>query len=87
MMHAVMLSCDDATFLISKAQYNSLNFRERIQLKLHLMGCKFCSLFEDQSQVLTDKINDINLHNVEFKLSDKAKEDISKSIDRQLDRK
>ena len=87
MMHAIMLSCDDATFLISKAQYNSLNLRERIQLKLHLMGCKFCRLFENQSQALTDKINDVNLHNVKFKLSEKAKRKIRKSIDNQSDKK
>jgi len=41
-----MLSCDKATFLITKEQEGKISFIRKIQLELHLKACKFCSLFK-----------------------------------------
>lgn len=55
-MHSVMLSCDRATFLITKKEYQKLSCVENLQLKMHLMGCKFCRAFNKQNAVITDKM-------------------------------
>ncbi len=43
-----MLSCKDASHLISEGQDRHLNPRERIGLRLHLWMCGSCRLFEKQ---------------------------------------
>ncbi|MEN8180251.1 MAG: zf-HC2 domain-containing protein [Pseudomonadota bacterium] len=43
-----MLSCKDASHLISEGQDRNLSLRERIGLRLHLWMCDSCRLFEKQ---------------------------------------
>jgi hypothetical protein len=43
-----MLSCKDASHLISEGQDRKLGLRERIGLRLHLWMCSSCRLFEKQ---------------------------------------
>ena len=49
----MMLSCDTATFLITKASFDKLSFMERIKLRLHLAGCKYCRRFKKQSEYIS----------------------------------
>ena len=48
-MHSVMLSCDKATFFVTKKEYVKLSCKENLQLKMHLMGCKLCRSFNEQN--------------------------------------
>ena len=43
-----MLTCKDASQLISERQDRKLGLRERLGLRLHLWVCKSCRLFEQQ---------------------------------------
>ena len=43
-----MLTCKDASQLISEVQDRKLGLRERIGLRLHLWICDSCRLFEKQ---------------------------------------
>jgi hypothetical protein len=43
-----MLTCKDASQLISEGQDRKLGLRERTGLRLHLWMCKNCRLFEKQ---------------------------------------
>jgi len=43
-----MLSCKDATRLISQAMDTSLPIARRIRLRLHILICKGCTRFERQ---------------------------------------
>ncbi len=47
-----MLSCKQASQLISQSLDRSLTLRERITLKLHLIICKYCKRFSQQVQTL-----------------------------------
>lgn len=47
-----MLSCDQATFLMSQRAERPLSFRERLQLSLHVAMCSGCRLFGRQVDVL-----------------------------------
>lgn len=78
-MNMVMLSCDDATLLITKSAYTKLGFFENLQLKMHLMGCKFCRLFNLQNEHLSHQINEFAGHQHE-KLSLKKKEELKKVL-------
>ena len=51
-----MLSCHQATFLVSKKQETKLTIRESIQLNVHLMMCDMCSLWKIQTDSLTEII-------------------------------
>jgi thioredoxin-related protein len=52
LMNLTMLSCEDATCLISKEIHEKLTGKERIRLTLHLWSCKFCSRFKRQINYL-----------------------------------
>jgi hypothetical protein len=47
-----MLSCSDATRLMSEAQDRKLGFAERLQLGLHLAICKGCRNFNEHMAFL-----------------------------------
>lgn len=48
----LMISCKEATFLVSKQEEGKLTISKRIKLKLHLAGCKICKLFAEQSSFI-----------------------------------
>ncbi len=43
-----MLSCKEATHLVSVSQERPLSVSEKMQLKMHLMLCKGCARFQTQ---------------------------------------
>lgn len=47
-----MLSCKQATHLLSEMQERELQWRERIPLKLHLLMCAGCNNFRKQMDFL-----------------------------------
>ncbi|TRX66160.1 zf-HC2 domain-containing protein [Carboxylicivirga sp. M1479] len=51
-----MITCKEATYLISKREQDVLSFAERLQLKFHLMMCKYCRRFAEQVHFLNDAI-------------------------------
>lgn len=81
MMHAVMLSCHESTLLLTKNEYQKLLAKENMQLKMHLMGCRFCRAFDKQNKILTEKIHQINTHPVDLELEKEKKNHIQHSID------
>jgi hypothetical protein len=52
-----MLSCKEATRLLSQAQDRRLSYGERIRLRLHLIACVACSRFSRQLAVLREAIS------------------------------
>ena len=47
-----MLSCKQASKIISQALDRKLTTGERFNLKLHLLMCKYCTYFSQQLQTL-----------------------------------
>ena len=47
-----MLSCKQATHLLSEMQERELQWRERLPLKLHLLMCAGCNNFRKQMDFL-----------------------------------
>jgi len=61
MMNWLMLSCEDATFLITKKEKVSLSFIEALQLKMHLLSCKMCQRFDIQNEKLSSEWNKLDI--------------------------
>jgi len=51
-MDAVMLSCEEATYLITKSEFEKMSCLKRAQLKMHLAGCELCRRFKVQNEII-----------------------------------
>lgn len=49
-----MLSCRQATRLISQSLDEPLPFRQRVGLKFHLLMCRFCSRYQRQMVLIRE---------------------------------
>lgn len=47
-----MISCKEATYLISKKEEGKLTLAERLKLSVHLAICSICRAFEKQSKFI-----------------------------------
>jgi hypothetical protein len=47
-----MLTCHEATRMLSEAQERPLQLSERAKLRMHLVVCRFCREFESQVNFL-----------------------------------
>lgn len=47
------LTCNEATTICDKSQYNEATFWEIIKLKLHLLLCKKCGKYAKQNCILS----------------------------------
>ncbi|MGF1924580.1 MAG: hypothetical protein ACQUHE_10410 [Bacteroidia bacterium] len=73
----ITYNCQKATFLIEKKSKDQISIAEEIELKFHLVGCKVCRIYQQQS-MLIDRILKGNLF--ESSLDSDFKEDLSKKI-------
>ena len=49
-----MLSCKDVSYLVSESLDRKLPFWQRLQVRLHLLMCRFCARFRKQTLFLRD---------------------------------
>lgn len=52
LMNKLLLSCFKATELIEKRLHIQLSWKESLRLRVHIMMCDACSLYEKQSKIL-----------------------------------
>ena len=86
-MDKIMLDCEQATYLITKSEMEDIGLVKKIQLKMHLAGCKFCKRFKIQSDLIDQSLRTlehIKLHeedkNSALKLREEKKEELQKVI-------
>jgi hypothetical protein len=82
-LNKIIYNCKQATFLIEKRQIKKLSFREEIELRIHLAGCGMCVLYNKQSRVINDMVQQLfhdSLKN-ELKLDDVFKADLQAKIE------
>lgn len=48
-----MTSCEKATMICTKAQYEEATFIEKVTLKMHILVCKSCSKFSKENTEFT----------------------------------
>jgi len=87
----LMISCDEATFIISMNQHEKLEIKKWIQLKIHLMMCVYCRRYEKQISLITKIINKIKsfpeTNSSEYKLTSTQKESLKELIENEPDKK
>lgn len=55
----IIYNCKQATLLIEKRQFKKLSFREFVELRIHLAGCSVCTLYNKQSQVIHQMVQQL----------------------------
>lgn len=79
-----MLTCKDASHLVSHGQDRALSFRERWGLRIHLMMCVNCRRFERQIALMRRLLRLSNRRDeteaAEQALSAEARERISRAL-------
>jgi hypothetical protein len=48
------ITCDEATTICDKSQYNEASLTEKIQLNWHIFRCKICSIYVKQNRKMTN---------------------------------
>ncbi len=80
-MMKMMITCEQASFLIDKEQYTPLSVKEKLDLKLHLFTCKFCRLYKVESHIVNNELKKIFTFNeTELKLSEEQKQRIIEKL-------
>jgi len=79
-MHNLFLSCLKATELIEKRFQIELNFKEKLQLKVHTAMCSACAKYVKQSEVLDKGLKKFQIENLDQNEITELKEEIIKSL-------
>lgn len=53
MLKSLFISCDEATLICDKSQYNEASIFEKIQLNIHFLRCKICRLYTKQNNKMS----------------------------------
>lgn len=83
-MHWMMLSCDKATFYITKRDYQKLSCKENLQLNMHLMGCKICRAFNRQNAIISRQLNILKEEPPITKLSESKRVEIQQVFNKNI---
>lgn len=79
------IDCKEASFLISKKQETSLSLYEILQLRLHLIACDACRLFQLQTNTVLQILHK-NQKQSPKKLSDADKKKLQAVLNHEIDR-
>ena len=84
----IQYNCKKATFLIEKKLITRINFREHIELRIHLLGCSVCRTYQSQTGKINEMIRQLfhNAVNKETKLDDEFKKDLQDRIEEELNK-
>mgnify|MGYP001550721005 CR=1 FL=1 len=83
-MNKVMLDCDHATLLAVRAESEKVGCVKKMQLRMHLMGCKLCRAFVKQNKIISEQVNEmktIDPANFEVELSPKQVDNLKKVVE------
>jgi hypothetical protein len=87
-MSGVMISCEQATELISISQEENLPLKKRLSLEFHLLFCKFCRRYYKEIVFLTkafDRIRiDTAVGNTYYKLPGETRDRLENKINTEL---
>lgn len=87
LMDRMMISCDKASYLISKSEEEKLSCREKYHLQVHLMGCKFCRRYKKEIRYMSQAINSFKDSSAfSGKLSSDKKKDIQDNLDKEMNK-
>jgi hypothetical protein len=77
-------NCKKATFLIDKKNLEGINPLQHIELRIHLMGCSFCRLYNKQSEIINHLVWQFRQNNLPEELNEEFKKTLEENIALQL---
>ncbi|WP_299284555.1 hypothetical protein [uncultured Mucilaginibacter sp.] len=82
----IAYNCRKATFLIEKKQLETLTLREKLELKIHLVGCSVCRTFQQQSIMINQMVKGMfhSSQPQETKLDETFKNELQERIKEKL---
>lgn len=79
-----IVPCEKATYLETKSKFEELDFKERLNLNMHMMKCSYCRVFRSEQEFiascLTKFKNDIESDNLYFKLPEDTRNQLEQII-------
>lgn len=83
----IQYNCEKATFLIEKKLISRITFREQIELRIHLMGCSVCRIYQTQAGKINEMVHQLFRHpSKDVRLDDTFKKDLQDRIEEELDK-
>jgi len=84
----IIYNCRQATLLIEKKSMGKLSFREVIELRIHLYGCSFCRLYDKQSAMINDMVQELFKSSMkrDIRLDDEFKRQLQHRIEEELNK-
>lgn len=81
-------NCKHATFLIEKKLIGRLTLREKLFLRIHLVGCGVCRLYQAQTAKINQMIRQLFLEPTkhDVKLPDEVKKEMQDRIEDELNK-
>lgn len=74
------ISCEKATELCTRSQYEEATWWQVIKLKLHLFYCKSCSKFSAKNSKFTTLCEQANMHVITENEKEAMKEQLRKQL-------
>ena len=84
-MDKIMLNCDQATLLATQNSIDKISCIKKVQLQMHLMACKFCRTFVEQTEQISlqlDREKEINADELKLHLTVVQKDRLKSSIEK-----
>ncbi len=84
LMNKLMLSCDEATLLITKSEYQQLCSIKQLKLRMHLATCSFCRTFQKQNLIISQNIDQLKKvpEDLKMVLDDDKKQELQSLIEK-----
>ncbi|WP_036379930.1 hypothetical protein [Muricauda sp. MAR_2010_75] len=74
------ISCDEASHICNKSQYDEASFWEVLKLRLHVLYCKTCAMYSKKNSKLTSLCDKAGLTT----LSENDKECMKRDLEERL---
>ncbi len=78
------ITCDEATAICDKNQYNEASLYDKIRLNFHLFRCKYCSKYTKQNSLMTRILGKHTSPCQEKKMPEAEKLDLEKRLEKEL---
>ncbi|MHA7943094.1 glycine dehydrogenase [Formosa sp. 3Alg 14/1] len=82
-MSKLFLSCDEASHICDKFQYNESTFLERLKFKMHIVFCTLCKKHMFTNMKLTESIKQSNIKCLDAKSKSEMKKCFEKELEKQ----
>ena len=81
MSKKIFISCEKASHVCDKSQYEEASFWEKIKLNLHLIYCKACRKYSNKNSKLTKLMT-----NKTVAMDNSAKENLKTTFEKELEK-